>query len=222
MTDIPTGPATAAARPGAGKRERLTTAARRAVYERGVEATSIADIARAADVPIGNVYYYFKTKNELVAEVVAHYRGVSREMTASLERRRSPKARLRGLVDAWIAQRDELAAHGCPIGTLCTELDKGASANTVDAADVLGSWLGWMERQFRDMGRPEARGLAVALLSAYQGVSVLANALDDPSLIAAEGRRLKHWIDSLASDHQPPRRRGRPQPAAGSARAPDG
>ncbi|WP_228788479.1 TetR family transcriptional regulator [Nocardia puris] len=26
-------------------------------YERGVEKTSIADIAKVADVPVGNVYY---------------------------------------------------------------------------------------------------------------------------------------------------------------------
>jgi TetR/AcrR family transcriptional regulator, transcriptional repressor for nem operon len=31
---------------------------------KGVERTTLADVAQAADVPVGNVYYYFKTKDE--------------------------------------------------------------------------------------------------------------------------------------------------------------
>jgi AcrR family transcriptional regulator len=35
----------------------------------GVERTTIADIAPAADVPLGNVYYYFKMKDDIVDAV---------------------------------------------------------------------------------------------------------------------------------------------------------
>ena len=45
-----------------GKRERLIAAAAQRIYEQGVEKTTLADIAAAAGVPLGNVYYYFKTK----------------------------------------------------------------------------------------------------------------------------------------------------------------
>lgn len=41
---------------------------------------------------------------------------------------------------------------------------------------------------------------AVALVSAYEGVALLANALQDPSLVATECRRLERWIDTLASE----------------------
>ena len=37
------------------------------------KATTLADIAQAADVPLGNVYYYFKSKDELIRAVVADY-----------------------------------------------------------------------------------------------------------------------------------------------------
>ena len=47
----------------AGKRERLVAAACLVLHEQGVERTTLADIAQAADVPVGNVYYYFKTKD---------------------------------------------------------------------------------------------------------------------------------------------------------------
>lgn len=181
-----------------GKRERLLAAARSTFYEQGVERTTIADIARVADVPMGNVYYYFKTKADLIAAVIDLYRTSYESMVASLERRRTPKARLRALVTEWVDRRENLARHGCPIGTLCTELSKQADLLGPDAAALLTRLLGWIEEQFRAMGRKDAAELAVALLASYEGVAVLADALNDPSLIAAQGRRLQRWIDSLA------------------------
>ena len=52
-----------------GKRERLVTAAYQLLYQQGVERTTLVEIAELATVPVGNVYYYFKTKNELIAPV---------------------------------------------------------------------------------------------------------------------------------------------------------
>ena len=53
-----------------GKRERLIAAAAELLHQQGVERTTLADIAKAADVPVGNVYYYFKTKDDVIAAVI--------------------------------------------------------------------------------------------------------------------------------------------------------
>ena len=58
-----------------GKRERLVAGAREVIHRQGVENTTIADIALAAKVPVGNVYYYFKTKDELVAAAIHGHAG---------------------------------------------------------------------------------------------------------------------------------------------------
>jgi AcrR family transcriptional regulator len=181
-----------------GKRERLIAAARSTLHEQGVERTTIADIARVADVPVGNVYYYFKTKADLVAAVIDLYQAGYESTIAALERRRTPKARLRALVTEWVDRRESLARHGCPIGTLCTELSKQADLLRPDAASILTRLRDWIAEQFRAMGRRDADELAVALLASYEGIAVLADALNDPALIATEGRRLERWIDSLA------------------------
>src|SRR6185437_2284180 len=60
----------AADRPRPRKRERLVAAASQLVHEQGIERTTLAEIAKAADVPAGNVYYYFKTKDEVVTAVI--------------------------------------------------------------------------------------------------------------------------------------------------------
>jgi AcrR family transcriptional regulator len=51
--------------PQPDKRARLIQTAAGLSYQRGFRETTLADIAEAARVPLGNVYYYFKTKEEL-------------------------------------------------------------------------------------------------------------------------------------------------------------
>ncbi len=182
-----------------GKRERLVEAAKQMLYEQGVERTTLADVAAAADVPPGNVYYYFKTKDDLVeAAIRAHAEDISARL-APLEKHRTPKARLRALVRMLVDQRDQIARSGCPQGSLCVELDKRTDRLSAASGEMMRLPVEWAERQFKEMGRRDAPELAIALISAYQGVSLLANAFRDPELMAREGRRLERWIDGLSA-----------------------
>jgi len=182
---------------GKEKRQRLVEGARQVVYQQGLERTTLAEVAQVADVPPGNVYYYFKTKDDLVdAAISAHVQEIE-TMLASLERHRTPRARLKALVRAFIAQRDLAAERGCPHGSLCQELDKRDDELQQAARGLIEVPLRWAENQFSLMGRRDAADLAVALISSYQGVSLLANTLRDPDLMLREGRRLERWIDSL-------------------------
>jgi hypothetical protein len=81
---------------------------------------------------------------------------------------------------------------------MASELDKRADGLDQSVAKVIQALLDWVEQQFRAMGRSDSRELAVALIAAYQGISLLTNTFRDPDLMAAEGRRLERWIDSLA------------------------
>lgn len=181
-----------------GKRERLVDGARELIHQHGVERTTLADVAARADVPPGNVYYYFKTKDDLVEAAIDAHRAEIEALLASLERHRTPQARLKALVRVFVEQRDVVARYGCPHGSLCQELDKHDDGLRETASLLVALPLDWAERQFRLMGRRDARDLAVALLSAYQGVSLLSNTFRDPALLLREGRRLERWIDALA------------------------
>lgn len=174
-------------------------AAARVLHEQGVERTTIADIAAAADVPVGNVYYYFKTKDELVEAALSEHAGRLAGLTAELDRLPGPLPRLKGMVEAWISERDTAARFGCPTGTLAAELDKRAEGGLdVAAGQVIRLLLDWSERQFRELGLPDAGDLAVTFVGAYQGMSLLANALRDPEIMTRQGARLTGWLDSLA------------------------
>jgi AcrR family transcriptional regulator len=181
-----------------GKRERLVTAAQGLVYRQGVARTTLADIASAADVPVGNVYYYFKTKDDIVGAVVQTQAQQIETTLAELERRhRSPKARLKGLLRFLARHSDTTAQFGCPHGTLSTELAKQTEEAGSLATPLMQIQLDWVEQQFRAMGRRDAHDLAVELLVGYQGSAVLANALGQPELMTRQARRLEKWIDSL-------------------------
>src|SRR5215470_16127713 len=107
-----------------GKRERLVESARSLIHEQGVHRTTLADVAERAEVPLGNVYYYFKTKDDLVGAVLDSYKHEAAALIQGFERHRSPQARLKALVQNWTEMRDAVVRHGCPMGTLCAELDK--------------------------------------------------------------------------------------------------
>ncbi|MEV5832354.1 TetR/AcrR family transcriptional regulator [Nocardia sp. NPDC052112] len=186
------------ATPKAGKRERLAAAAAQVFHEQGVEKTTIADIARVAEVPLGNVYYYFKTKDQLVEAALGAHARTLRELIAALEQYDEPQDRLKALVRGWVDQRDRAAQFGCPTGTLASELGKRGDGLELASAASIRSLLDWIEPQFAAMGRVDARELAVALFAAYQGISLLANTFRDPELMVTEGHRLEGWIDSLA------------------------
>ena len=179
-----------------GKRERLISAASDLVHHQGVEKTTLSEIGEAADVPLGNIYYYFKTKDALIGAVVdAHVQGIEATI-AALERHQKPKNRLKALIRLLAGQREVIALYGCPHGTLCSELEKTDDDHTANRLMTIP--LAWTEEQFRAMGRRDAHKLAFEFLSSYQGAAVLTHAMRDPALLADEGRRLERWIDSLA------------------------
>lgn len=181
--------------PRPGKRDRLVNAATELIHRQGVERTTLAHIAAAADVPIGNVYYYFKTRDELVGAVVdGHVRGVESTIE-SLNRHRTPKTRLKALIRVLADRRELIAEFGCPHGTLCSELEKQPDDH--DVSRLISLPMTWLEGQFSALGRRDAHELAIKFLAAYQGTAVLTHALRDPSLLADEGRRLERWVDSL-------------------------
>lgn len=198
VTDSPTaGGVLVPATGGVEKRDRLISAARTTFHERGVGQTTLALVAQAAGVPAGNVYYYFKTKDELVSAVLTAYDSDYAMLEELLSRHESPRARLKALIQALTSARERITLHGCPIGSLCSELDKRDDDIAHRGAQVFAKLIDVAQGQFEQLGRPDARELAIALIAAYEGIALIANTLRDPELISSEALRLERWIDSL-------------------------
>ena len=58
------------------KRERIEGAAKELFIKRGFHATSMRDIAKGADTSLGNLYNYFRTKEDILESIIARYQKV--------------------------------------------------------------------------------------------------------------------------------------------------
>ena len=180
------------------KRARLIETAMKLAHEHGFRETSLADIAEAAHVPIGNVYYYFRTKDELGEAVAERRLAEFRAFREELDRLSSPKERLFAFVETIHRNRERLARGGCPLGGLCTELHKEGGALAKKSAALFTEPMRWLEEQFRAVGHEkDSRELAVHFFSAYQGMAAVALGTNDREVVVMEVKRLKDWIGTL-------------------------
>jgi TetR/AcrR family transcriptional regulator, transcriptional repressor for nem operon len=180
-----------------GKRERLVEAARDLFHRHGVERTSLADIAKAADVPLGNVYYYFKAKDDIIRAVIDAHANQMRAALTTFDRHRNPRTRLITFIREVAGSSEVVARYGCPHGTLCAELDKRDDELPEAAATLMRLRVDWAREQFRLMGRKDAHELALTLVGGLQGAMDLANAYHDPTIVTGQTRRLQRWINNL-------------------------
>ena len=179
------------------KRERLVETGRQLIHSKGFTRTTLSDIAEAAGVPLGNIYYYFRTKDDLLDAVVDAQEDDFRARAAQFDKQPTPQTRLVALLDSAIASRHRLAQHGCPIGSLAQELNKQHRTPRPRVNEGLVLRAGWASRQFRDMGRSDAEELGVWLIGSIQGAILMANALDDPDVIERQASQLKAWIEAF-------------------------
>src|SRR5579884_1810542 len=101
------------------KRDRLIQTAVTLVYQQGFHQTTLADIAQQAQVPLGTIYYFFKTKEALGEALVEHYLQKYREVCQQWGSAPDPKSRLIAFIQTLLGDGPSLAQGGCPIGSLC-------------------------------------------------------------------------------------------------------
>ncbi|MBY0407877.1 MAG: TetR/AcrR family transcriptional regulator [Rickettsiales bacterium] len=181
------------------KRDRLIDSAAILFHHNGLTSTSLADIAKHADIPIGNVYYYFKTKEELALAAVSKRKEQFSAAYALLEEHiPDPRQRLIEAIYYFEKVRDEYTRFGCPIGKIIS--DAGSEKDNVvqTAGEVLEDFVAWAERQFRQLGHgADAKRYAVSLMAGVQGATVMAKAMRKADIISDEIARLVGWIENL-------------------------
>jgi AcrR family transcriptional regulator len=177
------------------KRERLIQTAVTLVYQNGFHQTTLAQIAEHSQVPLGTVYYFFKTKEALGHALVDHYLQDYREHCEQWDQNPDPRARLEAFVQMMLDYAPQLAQSGCWLGTLCGELHKQGGPLAERATTILDELLTWLAAQFRALGQAgESDDLAVHLLSAVEGAALLTQSFHTPDYFEREARRLKDWL----------------------------
>lgn len=180
------------------KRHRLIDAAQALMHKQGFNVTTLADIAQEADVPLGNVYYYFKTKEAIALAVIEKWSSDFAQLFLYLRDNSDPLLRLNAVIQLSSDELENIARFGCPVGGLCQELGKAGGALADQAAKLFNDLLMWSESQFKELGFIEnAFAYALHFLSAIQGAYLLSHTFKDPKLIMIQFDHLRAWLVAL-------------------------
>ena len=177
------------------KRNRLITSAKKLIYQQGFNITTLADIANEVDVPLGNVYYYFKTKADIGIAVLNSISVEQQTFFQQLNKEPSPKVRLHYFLEHAKQEAKLIALQGGPIGTLCQELAKERGTLHNLAAKLMMDCLLWIEAQFYTLGYiEEASDLSLDLMYKLQGICLLGYTFKDSSLITRQITLLQDFL----------------------------
>lgn len=180
-------------------RGRITEMADQLFYEHGYEHTSFADIAAAVQLSRGNFYHHFKTKDDILDAVIERRmhktQGMLEAWTAEAS---TPAARIGRFIHMMVMNGAKIRQHGCPVGTLCTELSKLEHPAQPKATLLFSLFREWLAQQFAQIGHQRtADRLAMHLLARSQGIATMANAFNDEGFIHQEVEQLLKWLHGL-------------------------
>lgn len=189
---------------GSANRQRIVDAADYLFYSRGYNQTSFSDISDETGIPRGNFYYYFKTKEDILAAVVDARLVEFKEMLQSCEKSTSdPLQRLHALTQFPLQHEAQLLQYGCPIGSLSSELVKEqdteiSQARLTAVFDLLKSWI---EEQLSKLGQDSRSDeIAKDLLAKMQGVILIANVYKDSDFLHRGTKDIQSWLNQTLSN----------------------
>ena len=184
-------------RRGRENRAALVEAAAQLFSTRGYRATSLAEIAETAGVPVGNVYHYFRTKAALAEAVADMFHDETGAMLDAVRQQTGdPRLRLKTLVDRLRQTQAMRVRHGCPIAGAAREFRIEAPSASVRAAESFTMLIGFVAAEYGRTGlRPSlALGAARTFVGEWQGGIALAHALQEPHVLAETFVRLERMV----------------------------
>lgn len=179
-----------------GNRERILEAAARRFHERGFQPTSLDDIIAESGVCRSNLYYHFKSKEELGLAVLDYMaeRFGKRMIEGTLrDERRPARQRLEQFLTAVTEGLEaDACRRGCPFGNLAAELAGGHPKFRERLCDVFRRWEdavvvclsdGVRAGEFRrDL---DVTRIATALVSQFEGAVLLSKTYGDVGPVRA-------------------------------------
>jgi len=181
-------------------RQQIIQATDDLLYHKGFNLMSFSDIAQASGIPRGNLYYYFKTKDEVLAAVIEHRLGQMRRLLQEWEQTlTTPLQRLLRYARIPLNELENLVRFGCPMGSLNSELAKSQTPLQAIAKAQFELFRHWLIPQFEQL-RPDgdAEQLAMHLLVLTQGLTLMGQVYSDRDLVRREVAALESWLEALA------------------------
>lgn len=180
-------------------RQQIVEATDELLYRKGFNLMSFSDIAEASDTPRGNLYYYFKTKDEVLAAVIERrVQQMSQMLDDWDDSIPTPLDRLKRFAHIVVTEQERVQRYGCPMGSLNTELGKSQQPLQALAKRQFDVFKTWLTRQFQALDKgDDSEELAMHLLVRSQGIAVMSQVYGDAALIDREVAGINEWLESL-------------------------
>ncbi|GAA3831115.1 TetR/AcrR family transcriptional regulator [Streptomyces phyllanthi] len=169
------------AKPSTPSRERIVAGAADMISRRGLNATSIRELAKHARAPLGSTYHYFpEGKGQLATEAV-RYAGEAVVRVLRRELEAGPVAGVRAFLTLWrgnVLESDFRA--GCPVLAVAVEeppADETPPALAA-AAEAFDSWEQLLADALREHGADPAQipALAALVVASVEGAVAMCRA----------------------------------------------
>ncbi len=191
-------------------RDRLIEAAMELFVFQGYERTGLAQVARRAGANPGSLYYFFPTKEDLLAATLERRKELLHpEVLAPIwERISDPIERVFGLLAGY---RQMLSVtefdHGCPIGNLALELSSTHPNIRRLLAENFDNWRSAVQACFEEARerlpeRVDPRALAVFVLTTMEGAVMLARTYRGFEAYDAAVVTLRDYVERLLAERR--------------------
>jgi AcrR family transcriptional regulator len=168
----------------------------------GYAATSLQQLARAAQAPTGSIYHHFRGGKRAVAAAALRESGAAYIQLLPMLLDRHPDLPT-AIEDAFAAAAEDIANTGwanmCPVGTVAAEIADTEPELRQVAAEVIASWVDTGSRYLasRGLSETDARAAMYALLTALEGGFLLARAQRDVEPLLAAGCAVSAYVATL-------------------------
>lgn len=181
------------------KKNRLIISAKKLFYENGVNCTTLAGIAHTAEIPLGNVYYYFKSKESIILSVIEHIRISTKEQLEEINKITHPEDRLKYFIYLETKKNSNIVKYGNMIGNLSQELCKKNNTISLSLANLMKEVIEWCQKQFDSLGKKEkSTRYAIILICNIQGLNLISFIFKNKDFMDNYTNYLMNWIDEIS------------------------
>lgn len=185
--------------------------AMRLFWEKGFNATSVAEVLRESDTNSGSLYHYFPTKQALLVGVLEHYRDGIHPMLLgpAWEGVDDPIERVHTLLLSYrrlLLESD--FALGCPIGNIALEVAEPDPEVRERLAENFEAWTDAVEGCLEDAGdrfspNVDRREVARLALATMEGGVMLARTLRSIEPFDQATGRFRDYVERLTLTPSP-------------------
>jgi AcrR family transcriptional regulator len=182
--------------------QRIVRAMAELLRAQGYAATSLQQLAHAAQAPIGSIYHHFRGGKREVAAAALRQAGAA--YIHLLPMLLDQHADLPTAVEAaFAAAADDIANTGwanmCPVGTVAGEIADTEPVLRQVTAAVIASWVDEGARYLsgRGLSQADARAAMYALLTALEGGFLLARAQRTIEPLLAAGHAVSTYVATM-------------------------